>query len=143
MFWQSSLPHLHFPPGHFPSRSWCSPPFPCSVCPFQNEHGSGSKLSSPPTCCQLRVRTSSPGDSQPCVPSSGELRGLSWLSSHGKWTHLIECTRAESLLLLLPTGAAQKELERPWVRIQIRNLVLTRAFFSFKSTKFELKIFRE
>lgn len=38
------------------SRSWCCPPFPAgfapsSVCPFGNQHGSGSKLGSLPTCC--------------------------------------------------------------------------------------------
>lgn len=36
-----------------------------------------------------------------------------------------------------------KELEHPtWILIQIRDLVVTRAFFSFKNIKFELKIFR-
>lgn len=86
---------------------------------------------------QSRVRTVSPGDSHPCVPTPGELR-VPWLSSHVKWTHVIECT------WLSARCGQRKELQHPArIRIQIRNLVLTRTFFSFKNTKFELKIFRE
>lgn len=133
----------------FPPRSWCSPP------------RRGLKGSPHPQCAHFRtstaqvpssalfppaagmkhgqpqVRTVSPGDSHPCVPTPGELR-VPWLSSHLKWTHVIECT------WLSARCGQRQELQHPArIRIQIRNLVLTRTFFSFKNTKFELKIFRE
>lgn len=137
----------------FPSRSWYSPPFPAgswSALPhpqcahFKTSTGRfQDRLSShllPGWSGQPRVRTMSPVDRHPSVPTSRELR-VSLLSSHVKWTHVTECTRLGHCCC--PRGQ-RKELEHPaGIRIQVRNLVLTRAFFSFKNTKFELKIFRE
>lgn len=127
----------------FPSRSWCSPPFPILSVPISKwtQLMLQARLSShllQGWSSQPQVRTMTPGDSHPCVPTSGSW-GLSWLSSHVKWTHVIECTRLSHCCC---QHEQFKELEHPWIRIQIRNFVFTRAFFCFKNTKFELKIFR-
>lgn len=158
-YWENSrlvvlailTPPSPFASWAFPSRSRYSPPFPVggwSACPILSVPISKRARFQARLSCHLlpgwsgqpRVRTVSPGDRHPLVPTSRELR-VSLLSSHAKWTHIIECTWLSHCCC--PRGQ-RKELEHPaWIRIQIRNLVLTRAFFSFKNTKFELKIFRE
>lgn len=132
------------------SRSWCCPPFPAGgwrVCPILSVpvwkatrlrfHARLSSHLLLGWSGQPRARATSPGDSHPRVPTSQELR-VPWFSSHMGWTHV-----TERAWLSVRCGQ-REELEHPArIRIQIRSLVLTRTFFGFKNTKFELKIFRE
>lgn len=139
LFWQSSLPHPHLPP--LPCRKWYPPP------PFPAGDWSACPILSMPMSKWTQVRFQAQLSSGPChtgmdalvcplLGSWGPLRsphtqnGCTSLNAHG-WV-MCCCSRGQ-----------HKELEHPtWILIQIRNLVVTRAFFSFKNTKFDLKILR-
>lgn len=116
LFWQSSLPHPHLPPGCFQEVVSPSLPrrgltcYPSSVCPFQNKHRLDSKLGSLPTYRREEVASPRYGpcgtgmDALAC-PLLGSLRAFSFLW-YAKWTHVTECTRLRRVLL--PTWAAQR-----------------------------------
>lgn len=137
MFWQSSLSHLHLPPGSFfpgagvplsPRRGLLAP---SSVCPFLSNF-SGSKLGSLPAC---------PG-AGPCHLGTATHLACPHL---GSWGSLGSPHVGNGHTSLNARGGVRQrqELQHPArIQIQMRNLVLTRPFFSFKNTKFELKIFR-
>lgn len=95
-------PPSPFASWELPSRSWCPPPsLKRAACPILSVPISKPLLRFQARLCprllpgwsgQPRGRTVSPRHSHPpCMPTSREL-GVSWLSSHGKWTHIIECT---------------------------------------------------
>lgn len=139
LFWQSSLPHPHLPPGCFQEAS---PPFipflplrglkclpPSSACSFKTKPRLGSELSSGGSAQPL-VWTGTPAQSWgPLLFPQTRHRGTS--------------LRARDWDTCCCPQGQHEELEHlTWILIQIRNLVVTRAFLSFTNIKFELKIFR-